>query len=74
MLRYDPLFVDESGDPGYKEVSGALVSSKHYTAAVLHLCEDSMQKVTEHMVSFRFYRGWFRELKIPEASRSSLVC
>ena len=65
--RHDFLFVDESGDPGYKvnEISGELLNSKHYTAAVLHLCEDSMQKVTEHMANFRFYRGWFRELKVP---------
>ena len=67
MPNYDFLFVDESGDPGYKlePESGRLLSSPYYTTAVLHVCDDSLPLLTRHMANFRFYRGWYNDLKVP---------
>ena len=70
MPNYDFLFVDESGDPGYKldPDSGRLLSSPYYTTAVLHVCDDSIPLLTQHMANFRFYRGWYNDLKVPTAA------
>ena len=67
MPNYDFLFVDESGDPGYQldPISGDLVSSPYYTTAVLHVCDNSIPLLTRHIANFRFYRGWYNNLKIP---------
>lgn len=71
MPNYDFLFVDESGDPGYKlePESGRLLSSPYYTTAVLHVCDDSLPLLTQHMANFRFYLGLRKELKSPPGTK-----
>lgn len=67
MAKHDYIFVDESGDPGYKvdPESGQLLSSSFYIAAALHLSDDAFAGLNKHVASFRFYSGLSRELKIP---------
>ena len=67
MTKHDYIFVDESGDPGYKcdPDSGLLLSSSFYIAAALHLSDDAFAGVNKHMAAFRYYSGLNRELKIP---------
>ena len=67
MPKHDYLFVDESGDPGYRLdlASGELVSTPYYTAAVLHLTDDAFVHINRHMAAFRYYSGMNRELKLP---------
>ncbi len=67
MPRHDYLFVDESGDPGYRldPASGRLLSTPYYTAAVLHICDDAFGHVTEHVAAFRYFSRMSRELKLP---------
>ena len=67
MPKHDYIFVDESGDAGYKlhPVTGELLSSNYYVAAALHLTNDSFRHLTEHMVAFKYYTGFIKELKIP---------
>ncbi len=66
MPKHDYLFVDESGDPGYRldDDTGELLSSAHYTAAVLHVCDDAFRHVNEHMAAFRYFSRMNRELKL----------
>ena len=67
MPKHDYLFVDESGDPGYRldPASGELLSSPHYVAAVLHVTDDAFVHINRHMAAFRYYSGMNRELKLP---------
>ncbi len=67
MAKHDYIFVDESGDPGYKidPESGQLLSSSFYIAAALHLSDDAFAGLNKHMAAFRYYSGLNRELKIP---------
>ena len=67
MPPNDFIFVDESGDPGYvfDETSGKLLSSPYYVAAALHVCDDSIAYITEHIAAFRYLSRMNRELKIP---------
>ncbi len=67
MARHDYIFVDESGDPAFKvdPSSHQPLSSNFYTAAALHLCDDSFRDLNKHMAAFRYYSGLNRELKIP---------
>ena len=67
MAKHDYIFVDESGDPGYKvdPDSGQLLSSNFYIAAALHLSDDAFAGLNRHMAAFRYYSGLNRELKIP---------
>ena len=67
MAKHDYIFVDESGDPGYRfnETSGNLLSSRHYTTAALHLSDDAFRDLEQHLAAFRYYTGFSRELKIP---------
>ena len=67
MPKHDYLFVDESGDPGYAidPVSGELLSTPYYTAAVLHVVDNAFRYLNIHMSSFRFYSRLMNELKIP---------
>ncbi|MDP6072356.1 MAG: hypothetical protein QGG34_12510 [SAR202 cluster bacterium] len=66
MPKYDHIFVDESGDPGwaFDPVSAELLSSEYYTAAALHMCDDSFGKVYEHISNFRYLTRMSRELKL----------
>lgn len=67
MAKHDYIFVDESGDPGYKldPVSGELLSTSYYIAAALHLTDDAFRYLNQHMAAFRYYSRLSRELKIP---------
>ena len=67
MAKHDYIFVDESGDPGYKidPDSGQLLSSSFYIAAALHLSDDAFAGLNKHMAAFRYYSGLNRELKMP---------
>ena len=67
MPKHDYIFVDESGDPAYTvdPDSGRLLSTSFYVAAALHLCDDSIRGLNQHMAAFRYYSGLSRELKIP---------
>ena len=67
MPKHDYLFVDESGDPGYAidPISGELLSTPYYTAAVLHVVDDAFRDINRHIAGFRFYSGLNKELKIP---------
>ena len=67
MPKNDFIFVDESGDPGYQidPDSGDLVGSEHYVAATLHVCDDSIRFINEHVAAFRYLARMSRELKLP---------
>ena len=67
MPRHDYVFVDESGDTGFRldPDSGELLSSSYYVAAALHLCDDAFRDLNRHVAAFRYYSGLSRELKIP---------
>ena len=67
MPKHDYLFVDESGDPGYRldDETGRLLSSGHYAAAVLHVCDDAFGHLNEHVAAFRYFSRMSRELKLP---------
>ncbi len=67
MPKYDYIFVDESGDPGWAfgPDGPELLSSEYYTAAALHMCDDVFGKVNEHVSSFRYLTRMSRELKLP---------
>ena len=67
MPKHDYIFVDESGDAGFKldPVSGKLLSSNYYIAAALHLCDDAFRYLNQHVAAFRYYTGFIKELKIP---------
>ncbi|MCH8825783.1 MAG: DUF3800 domain-containing protein [Chloroflexi bacterium] len=67
MPKHDYIFVDESGDPGYRvdDSSGRLLSSGYYVAAALHLCDDSFPDLNAHVAAFRYYSRMSRELKLP---------
>ena len=67
MAKYDYIFVDESGDPGYAvhPQTGALLSSPSFAMAALHVTDDSYQGILRHMAAFRYLRRLSRELKIP---------
>lgn len=71
MPKHDFLFVDESGDPGYaiEPISGRLLSTPYYTAAVLHVVDDAFRDINRHIAGFRFYSGLNKELKIPPQSK-----
>ena len=70
MPKHDFIFVDESGDAGFKldPDSGELLSSSYYIAAALHICDDAFRYLNQHVAAFRFYSGFNRELKIPPRS------
>ena len=72
MAKHDYIFVDESGDPGYKidPESGRLLSSSFYIVAALHLSDDAFGTLNKHVAAFRFYSGLSRELKIPQSQES----
>ena len=67
MAKNDFIFVDESGDTGYKldPETGKLLSSPHYTLAALHVSDDSIRLINRHVAAFRFYTQLDRELKLP---------
>ena len=67
MAKNDFIFVDESGDTGYKldPETGELLSSPYYVLAALHITDDSVQLINRHVAAFRFYTGFSRELKFP---------
>ena len=58
MARYDYRFVDESGDPAFKvdPISHQPLSSNFYTAAALHVCDDSFRDLNKHIAAFRYFR------------------
>ena len=72
MAKHDCIFVDESGDLGYKcdPESGELISSNFYVAAALHLTDDAFGDLNKHVAAFRFYSGLSRELKIPQSQEA----
>jgi len=60
MPKY--LFIDESGDPGYKLVDGA--SSKHYVELALQLDGDnSLSDFIAHIISWKYVTGKLHEIK-----------
>lgn len=67
MPKHDYIFVDESGDAGYKlrPDTGELLSSNYYVVAALHLTDTAFRHLTEHMTAFKYYTGFIKELKIP---------
>lgn len=67
MPKNDFIFVDESGDPGYEihPESGKLLGSEYYVAATLHVCDDSIRFIHEHVAAFRYLTRLSKELKIP---------
>ena len=67
MAKYDYIFVDESGDPGYSvdQQTGALLSSPSFAMAALHVTDDSYEHIIRHVSAFRYLRRMARELKIP---------
>ena len=67
MARNDFIFVDESGDTGYKLApdTGELLSSPYYVLAALHVTDDSIRWINRHVAAFRFYTGFYREMKLP---------
>ena len=67
MAKYDYIFVDESGDPGYAThpETGALLSSPFFAMAALHVTDDSYSHIIRHLAAFRYLRRLSRELKIP---------
>ena len=67
MAKNDFIFVDESGDTGYKlgPDTGELLSSTHYILAALHVTDQSIRRINRHIAAFRFYTGFDRELKLP---------
>lgn len=67
MPKYDYIFVDESGDPGYTldPSTGQLLSTPYYVVAALHICDDCFPAINTHIASFRYLTGMNRELKIP---------
>ncbi len=67
MPKHDYIFVDESGDAGFKldPSSGELLSSHYYIAAALHLTDDAFRDLNRHIIAFRYYTGFIKELKIP---------
>ena len=58
MARYDYIFVDESGDPAFKvdPISHQPLSSNFYTAAALHVCDNSFRDLNKHIAAFRYFR------------------
>ena len=67
MAKYDYLFVDESGDPGFAldGDSGVLLSSPYYSLAAFHVTDESYSSITGHIPERRHMAGHSRELKIP---------
>ena len=67
MAKHDFIFVDESGDPGYAldPDTGQLRSSPHFLLAALHVTDESMTQINNHLTMFRYYTGFSRELKLP---------
>ena len=67
MAKNDFIFVDESGDTGYKldPETGELLSSPYYALAALHVTDESIRWINRHVAAFRFYTGFDRELKLP---------
>ena len=67
MAKYDYIFVDESGDPGYAidGRTGELLSSPFFAMAALHVTDDSYEGIVRHVSAFRYLRRMARELKIP---------
>lgn len=59
MPKIDYFFIDESGDLG----TGEGDSSKYYAELVLHITDDSIPDITRHVVSWRYIRGFNREMK-----------
>ena len=67
MAKNDFIFVDESGDTGYKldPETGELLSSPYYALAAWHVSDDSIKLINRHVAAFRFYTQLDRELKLP---------
>ena len=67
MAKNDFIFVDESGDTGYKldPDTGELLSSPYFVLAALHVTDDSIRWINQHVAAFRFYTRLDRELKLP---------
>ena len=67
MAKNDFIFVDESGDTGYKldTNTGELLSSPYFVLAALHVSDQSIRLLNRHIAAFRFYTGFNRELKFP---------
>ncbi len=67
MAKNDFIFVDESGDTGYKldPDTGELTSSPYFVLAALHVTDESVRLLNRHIAAFRFYTGFSRELKFP---------
>ena len=67
MAKNDFIFVDESGDTGYKldPDTGELLSSPYFALAALHVTDESIRLINRHIAAFRFYTGFDRELKLP---------
>lgn len=67
MANNDFIFVDESGDTGYKidPETGELLSSPYFALAALHVTDESIRLLNRHITAFRFYTGFSRELKFP---------
>ena len=67
MAKNDFIFVDESGDTGYKldPDTGELLSSPYFALVALHVTDESIRLINRHIAAFRFYTGFDRELKLP---------
>ncbi len=67
MVKNDFIFIDESGDTGYKldPDTGELLSSPYFVLAALHVTGESIRLLNRHIAAFRFYTGFSRELKFP---------
>ena len=67
MAKNDFIFVDESGDTGYKldPDTGELLSSPYFVLAALHVTDESIRLMNRHVAAFRFYTQLDRELKLP---------
>ena len=59
MPKTDFLFIDESGDSG----SGDGDSSKYYAEIVIHVNDETIPKIVQHVVNWRYIRNYHREMK-----------
>lgn len=53
--KRDFVFIDESGDPGFR--------STHFACIALHTTDVGLRAVTECLAALRFYRSMYAELK-----------
>ena len=55
------FFIDESGDPGDNDGTGE--NSLHYTELVIKLETSGLQRLSRHIINWRYVEGILREPK-----------